>query len=100
MGVDQLRFDWDPGKASANLRKHGISFEDAETVFADEDALLLDDPAHSDDEDRAVLLGLGAKFRIVVVCHTLRDTGRTVRIISSRRATRREREQYQEQVNP
>jgi uncharacterized DUF497 family protein len=55
--LDKLRFAWDPSKASANLRKHGVSFEEAETVFADDNALLLDDPAHSRDEDRAVLLG-------------------------------------------
>jgi len=98
--MDKLRFAWDPSKASANLRKHGVSFPEAETVFADDNALLLDDPDHSHDEDRAVLLGLSARLRIVVVCHTLRDRDRTIRIISARRATKREREQYLEQVNP
>jgi hypothetical protein len=98
--VDQLRFAWDPSKASANVRKHGVSFDEAKTVFADDNALLLDDPDHSQDENRAILLGLSARLRIVAVCHTLRDRGRTIRIISARRATRREREQYLEQLHP
>lgn len=98
--MDKLRFAWDPSKASANLRKHGVSFEEAETVFADDNAWLLDDPDHSHDEERAILLGLSARLRIVVVCHTLRDDDRTIRIISARKATKREREQYLEQVNP
>jgi uncharacterized DUF497 family protein len=98
--MGKLRFAWDPSKASANLRKHGVSFEEAETVFADDNALLLDDPDHSFEEDRAVLLGLSVRLRVLVVCHTLRDRGRTIRIISARRATKREREQYLEQLNP
>ena len=83
--MDEIRFAWDPAKASANLRKHGVSFEEAETVFADDNALLLDDPGHSVDEERAILLGLSARLRVVVVCHTLRDDGRTIRIISGRK---------------
>ena len=59
-----LRFEWDPKKAAANLRKHGVSFEDAQTVFADENAKLIDDPDHSEDEDRFVLLGLSSKSEI------------------------------------
>ena len=98
--MDEIRFAWDRAKASANLRKHGVSFEEAETVFADDNALLLDDPAHSGEEDRAVLMGLSARLRLVVVCHTLRDDGRTIRLISARKATRRERDQYLEQLMP
>ncbi|MBK8095772.1 MAG: BrnT family toxin [Planctomycetes bacterium] len=98
--MEQLRFAWDPGKASANVRKHGVSFEEAETVFADDNALLIDDPDHSLDEERAVLLGVSVRLRIIVVCHTLRDKGRTIRLISARRATRSERDQYVEQLNP
>ena len=78
----------------------GVSFEEAETVFADDNALLLDDPAHSGEEDRAILMGLSARLRLVVVCHTLRDDGRTIRLISARKATRRERDQYLEQLMP
>lgn len=98
--MDKLRFAWDPSKAAANLRKHGVSCDVAETVFADDHALLLDDPDHSHEEDRAILLGLRARLRIVVVCHTLRDDDRTIRIISARKATKREREQYLEHGNP
>ena len=98
--MNELRFAWDPRKASANLRKHGLSFAEAETVFSDDNAILLDDSGHSKDEDRSVLLGLSERFRILVVSHTLRDGGRTIRIISARKATIREREQYLEQVMP
>ncbi len=100
MAVDELRFAWDRRKARANLHKHGVSFSEAETVFADDDAILLDDPDHSEHEDRSVLLGLSERLRIVVVSHTLRDDGRTIRIISARKATKREREQYFERVTP
>ena len=63
-----LRFEWDPKKATANLRKHQVSFEDAQTVFADENARLIDDPDHSEEEDRFVLLGLSSSLRLLVVC--------------------------------
>jgi uncharacterized DUF497 family protein len=77
-----------------------VSFAEAQTVFSDDNAVLLDDPSHSDDEPRYVLLGLSEPFRILVVSHTVRDRGRTLRIISARKATPREREQYLEQVMP
>ena len=67
--VCELQFEWDTKKAAANLRKHGVSFEDAKTVFADENAKLIDDPDHSQDEDRFVLLGLSSSLRLLVVCH-------------------------------
>jgi len=70
-----LRFEWDPKKAAANLRKHGVSFEDAQTVFADENAKLIDDPDHSEEEDRFVLLGLSSSLRLLVVCHCYRSEG-------------------------
>lgn len=98
--VDGLRFTWDRRKATANQRKHRVSFDEAESVFFDENAILLDDPGHSQQEDRFVLLGLSDRLRIVVVSHTLRDAGRTIRIISARKATREEREQYFERVMP
>jgi len=69
-------------------------------VFSDDNAVLLDDAAHSGDEPRYVLLGLSERFRILVVSHTVRDRGRTIRIISARKATQREREQYLERVMP
>jgi len=98
--VNELRFAWDPRKASANVRKHGVPFTEAQTVFSDDNAILLDDPGHSKDEDRSVLLGLSERLRILVVSHTLRDGGRRIRIISARKATKHEREQYFERVMP
>jgi hypothetical protein len=70
-----LRFEWDDKKATANLHKHGVSFEDAQTVFADENAKLIDDPDHSEVEDRVVLLGLSSSLRLLVVCRCYRSQG-------------------------
>ncbi len=64
-----LKFEWDSKKAASNLRKHGVSFEDAQTVFADENAKLIDDPDHSEEEDRFVLLGLSSSLRLLIVCN-------------------------------
>lgn len=88
-----LRFEWDERKNAENLRKHGISFDEARTVFADEEALLVADPDHSNKEDRFVLLGLSSALRTLVVCHCYRQ-GEVIRIISARRANRAERDQY------
>ena len=96
----KLRFDWDPRKDSANQRKHGVSFEEALTVFSDERALLIDDPDHSDDEDRFALLGLSANLRILVVCHCYREADDIIRIISARKANRSERVEYQKRWKP
>src|SRR5262245_2583381 len=98
--MDEIRFIWDPRKALANLRTHRVSFGEAATVFSDENAILLDDPIHSVDEPRFVLLGLSEGFRFIVVSHTLRNGGRAIRIISARKATKREAEQYLERVMP
>lgn len=92
--ASMLRFEWDPKKAAANLRKHGVSFEDAQTVFVDENAKLIDDPDHSEDEDRFVLLGLTSSLRLLVVCHCYRPEGNVVRIISARKAEGHERNSY------
>ena len=89
-----LKFEWDPKKAAANLRKHGVSFNDARTVFADESAKLIDDPDHSDEEDRFVLLGLSSSLRLLVVCHCYRSEGNVIRIISARKAEGHERNSY------
>ena len=67
-----MEFEWDPGKAQANLRKHQVSFEDAQSVFSDERALLIDDPEHSQDEERFVLLGLSMSLRVPVLVHCYR----------------------------
>ena len=89
-----LRFEWDPRKAAANFRKHGVSFEDAESVFADERARLIDDPDHSADEERFLLLGLSSSLRLLVVAHCYREAGGIIRIISARKATREEQGFY------
>ena len=91
-----LRFDWDRRKSAANERKHGVSFEEAETAFADEHGLLLDDPSHSQDEDRFILIGLSASLRALVVCHCYRQADEVIRLISARKATLSERRQYGE----
>jgi len=89
-----IRVEWDPAKARIDLRKHGVSFEEAETVFYDDHALLLDDPEHSGDEDRFVLLGLSSRFRVLVVAHTYREHDAVIRLISARRATKAEQAGY------
>ena len=94
-GVDRIRFEWDPAKARANLRKHGISFEEAESAFYDDHALVEDDPEHSErEEERFLLLGLSAALRVLVVVHCYRESDSVIRLISARRATRTERAQY------
>ncbi|HUT95935.1 MAG TPA: BrnT family toxin [Thermoguttaceae bacterium] len=89
-----LVFEWDDRKAKQNIKKHGVSFEEASTVFADPLAVTIDDPLHSDDEDRYVTLGQSQRRRLLVVVLTDRDE--RMRIISARVATRRERRDYEE----
>ena len=89
-----MRFEWDPGKATLNFKKHGVSFDEARTVFFDERARLIDDPDHSDGEDRFILLGLSSAMRVVLVCHCLRGEDQLIRIISARKATPRESKSY------
>jgi uncharacterized protein len=92
--VSELRFDWDARKEADNQRKHGVAFEEAEGVFSDEHALLRDDPDHSDEEQRYVLMGLSPRLRILVVVHVHYETEDVIRIISARKANRRERAIY------
>ena len=92
--MSSLRFEWDPKKATLNLRKHGVSFEDAQSVFSDENGLLIDDPDHSEEEDRFVLLGLSNSLRLLVVVHCFRSEGKVIRIISARKADAQERSIY------
>ena len=92
--MDAPRFEWDPAKAAANLKKHGVGFEEAQTVFEDEEALLMADPDHSDEEERFILLGLSSSLRVLVVVHCERERGSVIRIISARKADRHERAQY------
>ena len=80
-------FEWDERKAAANLKKHGVSFDEAKSAFYDERARLIDDPDHSEGEDRFVLLGLSSALRVLVVCHCYRTDDGVIRIISARKAT-------------
>jgi uncharacterized protein len=89
-----IKFDWDPGKARGNLRKHRVDFNEASTVFADSLAITIPDPDHSDDEERWVTVGLSNRHRLLVVVHTEEDE--TIRLISARRANRLERRTYEE----
>ena len=92
--MNGLHFEWDAAKAAINLRKHAVSFEEASTVFEDPDALVIDDPEHSAVEERFIILGISARARLLVVCHCLRESESSIRIISARKATARESEQY------
>lgn len=92
--MSNIRFEWDANKAAANQRKHGVTFDEARTVFFDENAKLINDPDHSDDEDRFVMLGLSSNFKFVLVCHCYREQGNVIRIISARKASTKESKQY------
>ena len=92
--MPEIRFEWDEKKHTLNNRRHGVSFNEAQTIFADENGLLLDDPDHSDEEDRFILLGLSSRLRLLVVSHTYRKDDAVIRIISARKATRSEQKHY------
>ncbi len=96
----EIRFQWDEAKNKANQRKHGVSFEEAETVFLDENALFMSDPDHSEAEDRFVLLGLSGALRVLIVCHCYRESDEVIRIISARKADRDERKDYLSRLQP
>ncbi len=87
-------FVWDNTKSQANKKKHGVSFEEAETVFYDNSARLIADPDHSDDEDRFVLLGMSSETKLLVVVHVYKENDEIVRIISARKATKLEQTKY------
>ena len=87
-------FVWDERKERTNRRRHHVSFAEAQTAFWDERALVFCDPDHSEDEDRFILVGLSFALRVLVVCHCYREDDRVIRIISARKATRRERASY------
>jgi uncharacterized DUF497 family protein len=96
--MQTLQFDWDTGKSATNKKKHGISFEEAKTVFLDSNARLISDPDHSEVEDRFILLGLSESLRMLVVCHCYREDGSLIRIISARKASRNESKTYEEHL--
>jgi uncharacterized DUF497 family protein len=91
----ELRFEWDERKNSENKRKHGVSFEEAQTVFLDDYAVLVADPDHSGTEERLLLLGVSSPLRHLVVCHCYRQSGGVIRIISARKANSGERAEYE-----
>jgi uncharacterized DUF497 family protein len=94
----KLRFIWDEGKARTNERKHGVTFNEAKTVFYDDNAELIGDPDHSGHEDRFVMLGMSDRARILIVCHCYRESNSIIRIISARKATRKEQAQYRRSI--
>ncbi len=85
-----MRFEWDPSKSAANLRKHQVSFEEARTVFFDDFAVQFFDEGHSFDEEGFIMLGMSSNAKLLVVCHCERAEGEVIRIISARKATRGE----------
>ena len=89
-----LRFDWDPAKAKANLKDHGVSFDEAQSTFYDEWAILYDDPDHSEDEDRFLLLGMSLRLRTLIVSHCYREGDSVIRLISARKAHSGEEKEY------
>lgn len=92
--MSNITFAWDPRKAKANLTKHGISFEEAQSVFLDPNALIIEDPEHSDYEDRFVLLGVSLRGSCLIVNHCYRDADNVIRLISARRASVKEAKEY------
>lgn len=95
--MSDIRFEWHDAKAQSNRRKHGVSFEEARSVFYDDNAMRIPDPEHSDDEDRFVMLGMSQVLRVLVVVHVFREDDSVIRLISARRATKHEQRQYWEQ---
>jgi len=94
--MSDISFEWDSTKEALNVKKHGVSFEEAKTVFYDENALVISDPDHSLEEDRFIIMGLSSASRILVVVHCFRNGGSSIRIISARRAGTKEKKPYLE----
>lgn len=92
--MNLIRFEWDDNKSRQNKKKHGVSFEEAQSVFYDECAIQYFDPDHSEDEDRFVMLGMSIKTRVLVVCHCYRKNNALIRIISARKAEKDEESEY------
>lgn len=89
-----IRFEWDKNKNEINIKKHGISFSEATSVFYDPEAIIFDDPDHSDDEERFIIMGISAKANLLTVCHCYRDKDKVIRLISARKATKTEEKDY------
>lgn len=93
--MNEIIFEWDENKNVINKKKHGVSFEEAKTVFYDVEALLIDDPEHSQEEERFIILGFSSLANLLVVCHCYRESESVIRIISARKATQNEAKQYE-----
>ena len=94
--MDTVKFEWDKNKNELNQKKHKISFEEAKTVFYDEEALLIDDPEHSQEEARFIILGLSKRANLLVVCHCYRASETVIRIIFAKKKKKNETKQYYE----
>ena len=94
--MENLQFQWDERKNRSNQKKHGVSFEEASSVFYDEYAIQFYDPDHSEDEDRFIMLGMSIKLRVLVICHCFREDDAIVRLISARKVDRQEENDYWE----
>ena len=92
--MTEIHFEWHSTKSAVNAKKHGISFDEAKSVFSDENAKLISDPDHSDNEDRFILLGISVRLRTLVVCHCYRGDDNIIRIITARKATTSESKKY------
>ena len=92
--MDTLKFEWDENKNHINQKKHGVSFYEATTVFYDDSALVIQDPEHSESEERFLILGMSSNARLLIVCHCLRESETVIRIISARKATKSESSFY------
>ena len=90
-----IQFKWDEAKNRKNKRDHGVSFEEAQTVFLDENAIRFFDPDHSEEEDRFIMLGISFKLRVLVVCHCYRENDEVIRLISARKADKEECKDYE-----
>ena len=90
-----LQFKWDENKNRKNKREHGVTFEEAQTVFLDENAIRFFDPDHSEEEDRFIMLGISFKLRVLVVCHCYRENDEVIRLISARKADKEECKDYE-----
>ncbi len=93
--MHKLSFEWDDAKNISNQKKHAVAFEEAKTVFADEFGRLIPDPDHSEGENRFILMGMSSQLRLLIVCHCERNAD-TIRIISARKADKREKKQYED----
>ncbi len=94
--MENLQFQWDERKNRSNQKKHGVSFEEASSVFYDEYAIQFFDPDHSEEEDRFIMLGMSIKLRVLVICHCFREGDTIVRLISARKVDRQEENDYWE----